>query len=54
MTESDLKETLARCLDGLQDAAEEIEDLIDEDCEINTWYHDIQSIYDKILNRYEN
>lgn len=54
MKESDLKEYLASCLDGLQEAAESLEEVIDQDDDINLYYEEIQTIYAKILRRYEN
>lgn len=47
------KQIMANCLDALQEAAECLEDIIDEHSEAHGWYDEIQSIYGIILKEYE-
>lgn len=53
MNESIIKECLARCLDGLQEAYDSLEECSDVEFEINIFLDQIDNLYNKILHRYE-
>ncbi len=43
---------LGNCLDGLQEAAEALEEFEYQDSDISRWYEEIQQLYGKIDARY--
>lgn len=53
MDEERVKESLALCLDGLQEAQDALSDILDVDKQINDWHEKIESLSERISRRYE-